>query len=353
MNLAGSGIRIKTRWVAIAGFMLLSLLLAAYIPMSTVNAQAAAEASKLKDIKQRATKELDRRIANLEKTLNGLSVEVQADSGGASVTANKENGGNASITVAQDGLNAEVNLPTDIKTKAKEFLQKMIDQLKKLKEKVEGTTSLATIQSLGKNIDSQFNLDQLTQVQASVTQAVESLTGVFDNLKTTAQNLQGQVAKIKECVKSVRDGTGSVSGNASVSGKDANANVSGNGGGCEGLNVSSEDVAAQAQSQLDNIKTMMTTIGSVLMSSVTLLTSLITQFGSLTSGLGNLGSLGNLGNLSNLTSSGDLSKLTDSLGSITGMMSSFSAITSQLDLAGGMAGNLQGLLGTLTSFINI
>lgn len=354
--------------------LMLSMLLAAYGPMASISgAQSAIDASKLQDLKQRAISELDRRINNFQKTLDSMKIDVTAsiskdgasakvetnrgsaeasmDKNGAKVSTENQNGGSSSFSIGKDGLNATVSFPGTIKEKAKQFLQKIIEELKQLKEKVKSATSLDKMKSLAQNIDSQLGLNQLGQVQSAVTQAIQSLTGVFGKIKETAKNLQGQITKMKDCLKS-GNAKVDVNGSASSAGG-ASGSASLNGEGCEGLNLDSDDIAKQAQSQLDNISTIMATIASVLSSAVALLTTLVASFSSVVGSLGSLGSLGNIGNLSNLSSLGDLSSLAGSAGSISGLLTSFTGLASQLDVANGMAGNVQGALGPLASLINL
>lgn len=342
----------------VSGMVLLSMLMAAYTPMASISsAQSAIDNSRLQQLKTKATEEINKRLDSFKKTLASLNVSVEVSKSEFNANITKSDNTNptaspstvASLVVGESGLNATVNFPGDVKEKVKESLQKIIEQLTAMVEKISSTNSLASMESLADNLDAQFGLSQLTNVQAAVTQAIESLTGVFDNLKATAGGLQSQVTQLRQCVQSFRDGTGSISADIANS----NASVAGSGEGCDGLNTSSSEIADSAQSQLDNVGTIMTTISSVLMSSITLLVTLLTSFMGLASGLGGLGSMGNLSNLSNLTSLTDLSSLTSAAGGISGLMSSFTAIASQLDIASGMSGNAQGLLGNLSGLVNL
>lgn len=331
---------------------LLSVVLAAYGPMVSVsNAQAAMDAQKLTQLKEKAVKEIDRRIGTLEQTLESLNADVKLDKeslqmeiagGGASASASIGKDGAKAQATGKDGTTANVSLEgTDVngnievsqalKNKVKETVQRYIAKLKAMKEKASGSTQLADIQALGKGVDSQFGLDQLSNVQGTVTKSIESLTGVFDKLKSTANDLQSQVAKLKECANGLAGGDGS----ATVGVKDGSVTANAFAPGCKELNVGSKDIAAAAQSQLDNVGTMMMTMGSVLMSVISLVASLVTSFSSLT------GSLGDLSKLGDVSGSGGI-------GNVGGLLGSFSAVTSQLDLVSGMAGNAQGLLGSVS-----
>ncbi len=344
--------------------MALSVVLAAYGPLVSVSRAQAVTDDALQTLKQKAIDELNRRITNYEKTLKTLNVDFEISKDGSSLNVSSEKSAtsdsvdnNSAFTMDENGLKGHIELAPKLKEKVVQFMKKIVEELKTLQTKVKDTTSLSEMKSLASNIEAQFKLDQLTQVQSSVTQAVESMTGVLDNLKTTFNGLKSQVTKLKDCAKNVFNGDGSVKANASASGADVS---------CGEFNLSSSDVANQAQSQMASVQTIIQTISSVLLSCVTLLTTLVGSFTSLTGGLGSLGSLGNLGNLSSLTglisglggngsasSLGDLSSLTGSLGSISGIMSSFTAILSQLDLSSLMSNNALGSLTSLTSLINI
>ncbi len=311
--------RFTSRAVSACALLFMSMLLAVSVPVATVNAQAAAETQAVKELKQKVLKEIDRRLENFEKTRKSLSIDIHISSNGTTFQVKGLND--------KDTTKNKDTLPSEFKDKVKKFIEKVIEQLKAMQEKVTNTMSLGDLKSLAKNIDAQFQITQLTDVQAAVTKAIESLSGVFDKLKKTAGGLQSQIAKIRKCL----------SGNTDKS-------------TCVDLNLNGEGVVTSAQSQLDNISTMMTTIGSILASSITLVMALVATFSGMMGGLGGLGSLGNLGNLGNIS---DLSGMLGGLGGLSGLMGSFSAITSQIGIANGMAGNASGLLGSLTSFINL
>ena len=288
--------------------MLLSMLLVAYSPMASYSGAQSVEAAKLQELKQKAIKEIDRRIANLQSTLKKLEVDVHLDNKSASATAN---GNSASVSANEDGVSANVEVKPDTKKKVEDTVKQFIDKLTAMKEKIQNVTTLQEMQSLAKGVDSQYQLDQMANVQGAVTKAVEGLTGVFDKLKTTISDLQSQVTKLKDCAKDA------------------------NGSGCANLGDVSEGVASSAQSQLDSTSSMMSSIGSILLSVVTMLLSLVTSFSGLLGGLGSLSSLGDVSNLS-------------SLSSLTGLFSSFSAISSQLDIGSGMGGSVSNILSSVS-----
>jgi hypothetical protein len=333
--------------------MLLSALLAVYAPMVMFSSHAAAEDAAMQTLKQKAIAEIDRRISSFEKTLSSMAKTVTVTPGNKNVNIASNDGvGSSARTsssspsvspsatpgVITDGINAVLNFPKTLKDQSKQFLQKIVDELTQLKTKVQDAATPANLQALVQNLDSQLGLGQLGQVQSIVAQSVQSLTGVFSNLQTTAKNLQSQISHASTCIKDATNGE--------------------NPSDCQ-LHIDSQELITQAQSQLANIGTMLTTVASVLLSSIGILASLLSQFASMAGGLGSLGSLGNIGNLSNMLDPSQLSSLAGlggaagGLGSITGLLSSFTGMASQLGIAGGMGSNIQGLLGSLTSFVNL
>lgn len=304
------GIIAQQSWVLFVGAILLSVLLIAYSPMASYSGAQSAEAAQLQKMKQKAIDEINRRIANLNATLKKLEVDVHLDNESASASANGS-GNSASVAANSDGLAAHVEVKPDTKNKVKDLTQKFIDKLTAMKEKIQNTTSLQEMQTLAKGVDSQFQLDQLANVQGSVTKAVESMSGVFDKLKTTTADLQSQVTKMKDCAKDK------------------------NGTGCVALGDVNESVASSAQSQLDSTSSMMSSIGSILLSVVSMLISLVTSFSGMVGGLGSLSSLGDVSSLG-------------SLGGMGGLLSSFTAISSQLDIGSGMTGSVSNIFSSLS-----
>lgn len=227
-------------------------------------------------------------------------------------------------------------LPTDLKSKTKQFLQKLVDELGALKQKVTKTTSLGTLKGLAQNVDAQYSLGQLTQVQATTTQVVETMTGVLADLKSALSGIQDQVALAKGCLQAVKDG------------KLKNADQETQ---CAKLNVTTSDAADQAQAQADGTSSMITTITSIIASSVALLNTLTSQYTNLTDGLGGLGSLSNLSG--GATGSTSLAGLNGIQSNITGLMTSFTAITSQLDISNMMSANALAGLSSLNDLITL
>jgi hypothetical protein len=317
-------------------FILLSLLLAAYSPMvSITSAQQAVDLTHLQDLKQKALSELDRRIASYNKTLSTMKIDLTANNTGLNTTV-----------TAGDGSTKKLSLTNDYKTQVKQYLQKVVDELTQLKEKITNTTDLTNMQQLGQNVDNQFGLDQLTNVQSAATQAVQSMTGVFGKLQTAFDNVKSRVTQLKECLKSQ---FGSVADDTHT----PTPSPSGSAANCDEFQNQSTDSATQADSSMQVLSTIMSTIGNIIASAISLLLSLFTSFTGMLGGLGSLGSLGNLGNMANLGSLGSLTSGAGGLGNITGLLSSFTAITQQLDITNGMSGNAFGSLSSLGSLIGI
>lgn len=344
----------------------LSILLASSGPMASYSYAQSADNAKLQELKEKALSEIERRLEKYQKTFDSLKTDVSIDenTGTASFEANGKTAdgsvkkctessessepGKISFSGSNEGLSFDVLLPCGLQDKVKGFLEKIIEQLKSLADKVKSEDSLSGMDSLADNIDSQFGLGQLTEVQAAVTQAIESVTGVLASLKSTHEDLQSQVTHIKDCVASLKDESGTVDSNVNVSEGGVDASVTGT-GGCDGINFTSEDIANDAQGQLDQATNMMSTIQSTVTTVITMLTSLFSSFSSLTGGLGSLGDLGNLGNLGNMTSGSGLESLTGSSGEVSNMLGSFSNIMSQIELIASLASSL---FSTLSSMAN-
>lgn len=192
-----------------AVIMIISAIMVAYAPMASVSTAQAVNDNALSSMKDKALEELQRRIDSYTKTLKSMDVNVQiskdgtsttvsSDRGTTSTTANKDgvssssesaNGSSSSFRMGKNGLEGDIKLPADLKDKVKQFMEKIIEGLTGMVDKVKEAASLEDMQKLAENIDTQFELNQLTQVASAVTQAVSSITGVLENLKTTFNNL--------------------------------------------------------------------------------------------------------------------------------------------------------------------
>ena len=318
---------ISSKKLVIIVSVLLSMLLIAYSPMAAVgHAETAANLQKLKELKQKEIDELTRRITDLENTQKSLADTVQIDKDGKTAAA-------LSTTGVTNGF---VEVPSTLKNQVKDYNQKIIDELKELRTKAQSTTTLEDAQAIAKNVDTQAPLSFISNIQAAVTNSIESLTGVLDNVKTTAGDLQGQVTKIKDCTSSTGSSTDT---------------------GCDALSAKNADTATAAQGQIDGINTIISTITSILMSAIPLLLTLLTTFAGMASslggGAGGLGSISNLGSLSSLSDLGSITSLAGSLGSFSSLLGPLTSIASQLDIGNLMSGNALGSLSSLTSLINI
>ncbi len=312
--------------------------------MALVTHAQAANNARIQQIKEKATSELDRRIANFEKTLKSLSLDSATDSDGTSTTVSSDNGtatgaaskdgvsvsgegagGSVSASVGTSGIDFNIEVSQELKDKIKGYMTKLTDRLKELKDEVKQEDSLAGIQDLAKLIDTQHVLDQVANVQGAVTKSVETMTGIVEQLKTTADDIQGQLTKIRECATGVASGDGSLDIQADKEG----ATATGSAPGCDDFTVSSEEITAQLEEQLSTVNTSISSIATVVTSAVTLLVTLSTNFSDVLSQVGDLDKL--TGSLT------DITKLS-SVGNVGGLLTSFNAITSQLDIASMLSG---------------
>lgn len=336
--------------IASAAVFLLCALLAAYGPMVSIsNAQTAIDTSSFTSLRQKVIDELNHRISSYEATIKSLGVNASVSGTYVSATVSSDSGTTSiSTSDLENVLKSTISLPSGMKDKVKSFLQAIISELKGLLNKVtamdpsSASTNIDQLKAIASNVDSQYGLDQLANVQSTVTQAIDSMTAVFDNLKSAASDLHSQIVALRQCLKAVANGSTNTSG--TINGSDGAA-IS-----CGDFNLSASDIADNIQTELTNVSAVMSTISSVISSTVTLLASLITQFGNLTSGINGLDGLSNLGGM---LDSDQLSSLTHSFGGTSGMIDSFSAIISQLDITNGMSGNAENLLGSLTSLVNV
>lgn len=329
-------------------FVSLSLLMAAYAPMSITNAQSAAETAKFKELKEKTLKEIERRLEKYKSTMESLEINVKISNAESTIKISTDQA-ELSAVKDKDGFDGRIKLSETLKDKVQKFMEKVVEQLTGLKDKVLSATSLENLQTLVNKVEDQYLLTQLTDVQGAVTNAIESLTGVVDKIETVFGNLKSQIAKMKDCARGIKSGEGSA--NASV--KDGNVNINASAPGCDDFNWNSADLISKAESQMGNFATMASTIKTILASSIVLLTTLVSSFSGILGGLGSLGSLGNLANLANIGDLGNLLGGGGGLGNLSGLMSSFSAITSQLGIANGMSINALGGLGNLGSLINV
>ncbi len=307
--------RVMTTTVLIA----MSIMLVAYGPVSITNAQAAANTQEFKTLKENVLKEIDRQLDYYKKNRKKLDADVQI--------AYTELNSNV-----KDSFAKNVTLADGVKVKVKKFSDRIIEHLTDFKGRVLDTVLPDDLAVLVDRVDEQYELTQLTNVQSAVTNGVESLTGVFDKLQTTRDNLQGQITKMAECVSGVD------------SSNDDALNVDTSTIGCNELSLGGSEAVASAEFQMSNIDIMLSTIKSVLASSVALLDGLVSTYGDL---------LEDIGGLDNLEDVDDLGPLAGDSKSLSGLMGSFGAITTQLAVANGMSQEVLGNLTNLGNFINV
>ena len=330
----------------ILAFLLMASVLLALQGSMTSYVYAQSTNSKIYEFKTKAAQEIDRRITNYKKTLQSMQVDIQLSSDSVSASVSSDGAGSNDPEV---GKNFAV--PSELKDKVRNYLEKTVEQLDKTKEKVQKSESLADMQKLAENIDAQYGINQLANVQGIVTQSTETMTGVLDKLKTSHKGLRDRAELLKDCADGVVDG--STSANLDIT-KD-NTSFK-----CADLKTNVVDAAEAAETDLAEWSAIIQQISTILMTVVALLMSLVTQFTTLLSGLGNQGSMGNLSNLGNIGNLGGLlgevggqggsngsAGTAGSLGNITGLLTSFTTIISQLGIAQFMAGDAQGGLNTI------
>ena len=268
---------------------LLSLMLVAFTPIAmTVSAQSAAD-QKLQQIKQKATTELDRRIAQLTATQKKLDATV----------------------VIKNTTDKAVVLPAEAKTKSEQLVQKYIAQLTQFKQKVQSLTSVVEAQKLAVAIDSQYGLDKAVNAQGAVTKVVETMTGTYDNLKTMSNDLQGQITKLKDCAD-----------NSSAA-------------GCGKVGTGAEAKATELQNRLDAATQQMNSVQSVVGAVVALQSDNVATLSTVTA------KLGDLSKLVDVTSNGELK-------SLESLQKSSTAVTSQLTIGYTVAASVQYLLTSIS-----
>ena len=328
-------------------FVVLSVLLAAYAPMSMYAHAESVVDSELQTLKQKTLNELNRRIDDYKSTLQSLDVDV-------SVNEDNDTAKSASAFFDQEGFKTVTTFESGFKDNVKKFQSKMINMLSGMAAKVKDATSLSEMQSLGKNIDAQAGVNQLTNVQSAATQAIQSASGVFGNLKSSFSNVKSKVQQMKVCMK---QRSGDESSNATTSpspSSSLDSTPTPSAADCEKYKDADSSKADQADSLLNTLQPVIKIIGSVLSSIVALVTSLFSSYSGLLSGMGGGSSLNNLGNLGSLLGdggSGGLNTLTGSSGSVSGLLSSFTSIIPQLSSLLSMGTSVSSSLGSTTSMI--
>lgn len=367
--------------LAFLGIIMASILMAAYAPMASyVHAQAEL-GSMVQDLQQKMTTEIQSRIDSYKKTLASMETKTHigsdgfhyaktSDQGetrvdvtkdGASAGVANSTGSGVQITVDSTGIHGIINISDEDKAKSKAMLQSVVDGLNDLKDKIKSTTSLDGLKNIASNLDAQFGVTQFTQFQAAVTQATDSMTAVFDNLKQVYNDLQSQLTGVKTCIsEAVKDGQ-----SVDIDSKGQSTTVT-----CGDTKVDNTNLVNSLQSSLTSLSTVIQSLGAVLSSAVALLPVLSQAF---TKALGSLGLSGGsgdiLGSLSslldakqlqsllNLGGLGDFSNLLGGsgggMGDLSSLMTSFNYILSELNNASGVMGSAQSGLKSLSSSINL
>ena len=186
----------------------------------------------VQQIKQAATAEIYRRVTNLKKAQDILATDVALDNPALNVTSSAD-----SKTI--------VAVQKSVKDKMRETVKTTIAALDTLKQQVANSTKLNDTQTLATTINNRFASDQLLYAQASTTKSVETITVVFDTLKTVRNDLQKQITALQS---------------------------------------SQKDTADSLQTQLDNTTGLLTTLQSNVASAVALLSMLSTTLGTLPAG---------------------------------------------------------------------
>ena len=304
-------------------FAVLSLVLVAYGPMSSYSQAQEVEAEATQELKSKVLNELNRRIDNYQKTIQSLSVDVHvdsADSGRSTSSADKKGSYTTGYTYDDDGFHGDISIRSELKSKVKQYVQKVVKGLRALAEKVKNSTSMTELQKLADNVDTQYAMDQTTQVQGAVTQAVDSVNGVMDSLKTGFNAMQERIAQMKACAKGLKP-----SPETTIN--------------CDDFDLSRQNAADNAQLQLDNLKSIVSTISSMVASVVSLLSALVAQFGSLVSTLS--------GNLADMAGSSGLKG-----GGASSLRTSYAGVLSQLNLVSSMSAGANGSLSDLSEGIS-
>lgn len=236
-------------------------------------------------LKESLTKELDRRIHRLDDTLASLRA--------------------ATIPAAITGSSPDdPQVTSDFKESVQNRSASLLMQLRNTKAKVTSASSVAELKSLAQAVDSQALLTQAIIVQGASTKAAIDFNDLVSRLEGADTTLQAQLAKIKECARGSDNNTGS---DISTS-------------GCEEFAISSEEVATDMEKKLEAVRMSTETIATTVSSATLLLTTLSTNLDVIMTQLGDVAKLG------------DISKQTK-VGNLNGLITSFTAIGSQLDLA--------------------
>ena len=288
--------------------VLLSFIIATYSPMTSfVHAQTAADSER---VKQRVIKELDRRIAVQQKALDATKKGYDL------IDKNYERSNEA-----RQRMNERFGITTDPMIKIREdnkkmqesittSMQKTIDGLRNVRNQVSATTSYASLQALAKNVDAQYGLNRLVQVQGAVVLAIDNAKAAVETLQLSIKNQRTALEKQLACYKPA-------GGQDSASCGDYVSDV-----------PTSEEINQRLNKSLDQAESQAKSFAQVIDSSLAL-------FKALTDGFANIvqAKLGvQSGNLDQLGRT-DLTKLKSASESVDGLFSSLRGIVTQLNVA--------------------
>lgn len=243
----------------------------------------------------------------------------------------------------------KLDVPTDgtISSKAKDtvkkYLEKAVQSLEDFKNKVEKATSLESLQELAKKIDAQLGINQLSQIAAAVTQAVESVSGVFENLSTTYENLNGQFLALKQCVKNIGNGEST----ATLTIDKNTFEVA-----CDEFNVGTQQIEEQAQALLGSLATAVASVGAVMTSVAGLLTVAINSLTDLFANMFNNALDQAMDNLNELLATVGVEIVLKQDGKVASLSDIFASLSMQLDSATTMSSGSLGGIEDLIKLMN-
>jgi hypothetical protein len=254
-------------------------------------------------------------------TSSGATASGSVSSSGASASASTSGGSTSATTDTStpslkfdstDFLESILSIPKTLIQKLQQSNQKAVQKLTDLKTQVEKTADVTDLQAQAKQYDQEFKDIATSTIQASVTKSIADQTQVLDQLQTAASALQSQVSQLKTCLQSV-----SASATGSASSTSVSGSINASAPGCTDLNVdaNSGDNGQSLQDQIDEIKSSLQTVRSFLTSSISL-----------------------------------VSQLKD--GNYSGTITSFSGISSQLDVVANLSSNVQNDLINLSAAVN-
>lgn len=330
---------------------LLSVLMAAYAPMSLHSEARAIENNAVAHLKERLTTEINRQISGLKTTLSSINIEAKSDSSSASATVTSDAGNIAATAVCDTSetqkdsdtlagatlsfeggtLTGAIVLPCSMVDQVKGFIEKGVDGLKDLLNKVKDAVSLENLQKLVQSVADSLRETIVTSVQGLLTSAVASVTGVLDKIKAAFNDISSRVTQLGQClfgnewsISTSLDLTKSEGLKAGVTAnptaKDGSEEVAG-GENCKEVeaSISSQDVIDAGKKLMEVAKPVIQMGISIVMSVVALLPSIISSLTGILSGSGNIG----------------------------GIMTVFTSALSQLGNVTSMLGNVSSLFGGL------